>query len=186
MAVNTCGVFLLILASCYINVLPVEGWRMEPDCSEIIPGRLWVGQYIREDEIEKLKGMGITAVVSLQTDTDLARCGVSPDTLAEAYERAGIDYRRVPTTDFDRSALERNLPEAVAEVAAILSHPAARLYLHCTAGISRSTTTAAAYLIRLRGMMAWEACDYLQSRRDCDPALEILERFEAAARETSC
>jgi len=159
---------------------------MDPDCSEIIPGRLWVGQYVREEDIGKLKSMGITAVVSLQTDRDLARCGVSPDGLAEAYERAGIDYRRVPTTDFDRAALERNLPEAVAEVSAVLSRPDARLYLHCTAGISRSTTTAAAYLIRSRGIMAWEACDNLQSSRDCDPSLEILERFEAAARETSC
>lgn len=155
---------------------------MDPDCSEIIPGRLWVGRYVREDDIGKLKSMGVTAVVSLQTDKDLARCGVSHDSLARAYERAGIDYRRVPIADFNRAALELNLPEAVAGVSEILSQPDAKLYLHCTAGISRSTTTAAAYLIRSRGIMAWEACSYLRSKRDCDPSLEILESFEVASR----
>ena len=44
---------------------------MELEFNEIISGRLWVGSYVREEDIPRLKHMGITAVVSLQTDEDM-------------------------------------------------------------------------------------------------------------------
>ena len=152
------------------------------DFSEILPGRLWVGGYVREEEVPRLKRLGITTVVSLQTDEDLSEYGLTPIELARAYDVARIEFRRVPTLDFDREELERNLPEAVAQVEDVLANPFARLYLHCTAGVNRSATTAAAFLIKSRGLSAAEACRYLQARRDCNPTQDILERYEAAIR----
>lgn len=155
---------------------------MSLDFNEIISDRLWVGGYVRAEEVPQLKRMGITTVVSLQTEEDLQLYGISPQELALAYHNAGIELRRVPIQDFDWEALARNLPEAVGQVADALANPLAKLYLHCTAGINRSATTAAGFLIRSRGISAQEACAYLTSRRDCNPTLDILERYEAALR----
>ncbi|MBZ5495497.1 MAG: dual specificity protein phosphatase family protein [Acidobacteriia bacterium] len=155
------------------------------DFNEIIPGRLWVGGYVREEDVAELRRIGITTVVSLQTDEDLLLYGILPHRLALAYQSSGIELRRVPTLDFDREALARNLPEAVAQVEDALAPPWTKLYLHCTAGINRSATTAAGFLIKSRGTPAREARDYLTARRDCNPTLDILENFEEALRSGS-
>lgn len=153
--------------------------------SEIIPGRLWVGAYVCEEEVSDLKRIGITDVFSMQTDEDLHRYGISPEALARAYSRAGIEFQRQPISDFDREALARNLPEAVARVERVLADPGVKLYLHCTAGVIRSATTAAGYLIRSRGISACEACAFLTSRRNCSPTLDILESYEIALEDAS-
>jgi protein-tyrosine phosphatase len=155
---------------------------MALNLSEIIPGRLWVGGYVREEEVPRLRRMGISAVVNLQTDEDLLHHGVSPDALALAYEKAGIELRRLPIPDFSGKELGHWLPAATAQVAEVLADPAAKLYLHCTAGVNRSPTAAAGYLIKLLGISPRDACSYLVSRRDCDPTLEILENYEALIR----
>jgi protein-tyrosine phosphatase len=107
------------------------------DCSEIIPGRLWVGAYVCADDVPELKQIGITTVFSLQTDEDLRHYGISLKELSRSYLDAGIEFHRLPTEDFNREALACNLPEAVAQVEALLSHPGTKLYLHCTAGVTR-------------------------------------------------
>lgn len=127
---------------------------MGPNYDEIIAGRLWVGGYVREEEIPQLMQIGITTVVNLQTDEDLQHCGISPDGLARAYQDAGIELRRLPIQDFDWEALARNLAAAEEQVANALAKSGTRLYLHCTAGVNRSATAAAAFLIRSRGMSA--------------------------------
>lgn len=151
------------------------------DCSEIIPGRLWVGSYVREGDIFHLQQFGITTVISLQSDEDFASYGISGEKLSRAFESAGIHFRRLPILDFDREALARGLSEAVVELAAEVAKPWTRVYLHCTAGINRAPTVAAAYLIRSRGLSAAVAVAYLTSRRHCSPSLDILERFATDA-----
>lgn len=150
------------------------------DYSEIIPGRLWVGAYVCAGEVPELKQIGITTVFSMQTDEDLRHFGIPPEELTRAYARAGIEYQRQPTPDFDREALARNLPETVSRIENALADPRMRLYLHCTAGAIRSATAAAGYLIRSRGISAYEACAFLTSRRNCDPTFDILESYELA------
>jgi protein-tyrosine phosphatase len=152
------------------------------DYDEIIPERLWVGSFVSEDTIPELQHLGITAVISLQTDEDLIDYGVSPLRLAESYKDAGIEWRRVPIPDFDRGALAHRLPDAVTELSHALAGPGSRAYLHCTAGISRSPTTAAGFLILTECMPAQEAWDYITSRRACSPAFDVLCDYEALVR----
>ncbi len=147
------------------------------DYDEIISARLWVGGYVRPEDVIELKSAGITSIVNLQTDEDLATCGISLPRLLDACHKGKIEYRRIPTRDFDKLALAVNLPMCVAGLEAALSGSQSRVYLHCTAGINRSPTTAAAYLIRTRGLSAPEAYKYLVERRDCSPYLEILETY---------
>ena len=154
------------------------------DYDEIIPGRLCVGTFVRPDDVRHLQDIGITCIVSVQTDDDLAAYGVSLGDVLRACRDDGIEHRRVPTPDFDQAALAVKLPLCVAELEAAIAPKSARVYLHCTAGVNRSPTTAAAFLIRSRGYTAQEAYAYVVSRRDCKPYLEVLERYERVLKGT--
>jgi len=150
------------------------------NCNEIIPDRLWVGRYVGPADVKHLSELGITTIMSLQSDEDLAYYGISLKRMMRACREVEIDLCRMATNDFDAVALAQNLPRCVAALEAALTPRWARVYLHCSAGINRGPTTAAAYLIRSRGWSAREAYDYMTARRNCSPYLTVLEQYEAA------
>jgi protein-tyrosine phosphatase len=147
------------------------------DCNEVIQDRLWVGSLIRPEDVAFLRQLGITSIVNLQSDEDLSNYNISMKKLLKAYALAEIELYRVPTQDFDQKALTANLPQAVAQLEEALLPRWAKVYVHCTAGINRGPTLAAAYLIKVRGLSAQEACDYVMARRHCNPYLATLEEY---------
>ncbi len=155
---------------------------MTIDCCEIIPNRLWVGGLVYPEDIRLLAEMGITHVVSLQSDDDLSTFGISIERLLEAYVQARIELRRVATRDFDREALAKSLAPGVQQLASALEPLRTRVYCHCTAGINRSPTVVAAYLMWSRGMSPEAACDVVAERRHCSPDLSVLRKFHATAK----
>jgi protein-tyrosine phosphatase len=151
---------------------------MLADYNQIIDGRLWVGSVVRPADARQLQRMGITIVVSLQTDRDLKQHGISQEKLVRELEDVSIDIRWVPVEEFDREDLIRQLPTCVAAVEAALTPAWAKLYLHCSAGIIRSPTVAAAYLMKTYSMPAEKASDILMAKRDCRPDMEVLRAYE--------
>ena len=77
------------------------------------------------------------------------------------------------------SAVGIHLPQAVEELENALVPLGAKVYVHCTAGINRGPTLAAAYLIKADGLTAQEAYSYVIARRDCSPYLDTLQEYEA-------
>jgi protein-tyrosine phosphatase len=150
------------------------------DCNEILPDRLWVGSFVRPDDILQLKHMGITAIISMQSDRDLSDYNISENKLLRACEAAEIELHRIPTHDFDQNALSVNVVQAVLELENALTPRWAKAYVHCTAGVNRGPTVAAAYLIKTMGLSIQAACDYVTARRHCSPYLGVLQQFEAS------
>lgn len=148
------------------------------DGNEVLAERLWVGSFVRLEEVKLLRQIGITAVVSVQSDEDLITYHIPVKKLLRAYDQAEIEFRRIATPDFDKNALGANLGQIVAEIEAALAPRWAKVYLHCTAGINRGPTAAAAYLIRARGFSAQEAYEFVLARRHCGPYLDILKEYE--------
>jgi protein-tyrosine phosphatase len=148
------------------------------DYNEIIPGRLWVGCFLRPGDAKQLGRMGITVAICLQTDQDFKRNHVSFKHLHAALTDTNIDLSRISIQDFNKEDLLKQLPACVAEVEDSLARGWAKAYLYCTAGVQRSPTTAAAYLMKSRGISAREAHDYVVERRDCSPYLDVLEKYE--------
>ncbi len=150
------------------------------DCDEIIPERLWVGAYPQAEDVVDFRRLAISTVVSLQDQRDIAGLGISLRELSDAYQKAGIEFRQVEVRDFDKADLQEKLARCVEQIDAALALRSARVYLHCTAGLNRAPTAAAAYLIRFQGMSARQAYDYILACRYCRPYLDILEKYAAS------
>ena len=150
------------------------------DCDEIVPERLWVGAYPQTGDMRDFRRMAISTVVSLQDQRDMASLGISLKKMSGAYLQAGIEFRQVEVRDFDKTDLLEKLSRCVEELEAALAPRSARVYLHCTAGLNRAPTAAAAYLMRAQKMSARQAYDYIVARRYCRPHLDVLEKYAAS------
>jgi protein-tyrosine phosphatase len=150
------------------------------DFNEIKAGRLWVGSFVGHHDVKQLWRMGITTVISLQSDQDIKGCGINTKKLLKALTEADMEFLRVPVPDFNEEALGVELPVCIKELETALAQGWAKVYLHCTAGVNRSPTVAAAYLMKSRGWTAQHAYDYLTEKRNCKPYLKILQNYEEA------
>lgn len=119
---------------------------------------------------------GVSAVLCLQSDDDLASRGLQWAILWQFYLRLGIEVTRVPITDFDKDDLLASLDAAVAAVhVAVESH--GKVYVHCSAGLNRSPTVIIAYLVRHRSMTLEEALAWVMGRHDCVPYPDVVKSW---------
>ncbi len=136
----------------------------EADAGEIAKD-LWIGSCPRSPEdIMALRQLGVSGLVSLQTDEDLRTIGLSWDLLWKFLMQQGITPNRVPIVDFNERALRQGLEAAVTAVHSF--HSAGKVtYVHCTAGINRAPTVAIAYLVVHGGLDVEEAWSRAQEVR---------------------
>lgn len=145
--------------------------------------RLWVGRYPHSPEhVEALHGMGVTAVLNLQSDEDLLDRGVSWPAMWSLYTARSIAVERVPILDFSRRDLQKNLTRAVERLHAMRDELGRTVYLHCNAGLNRSPTVAIAYLVTHHGMEPAEAQAHVEERHQCIPYVDVVERWRKKGR----
>ncbi|MDQ7828019.1 MAG: dual specificity protein phosphatase family protein [Armatimonadota bacterium] len=148
---------------------------VESDVARITPD-LYIGTAPRSaTDLALLKdATGITAVLSLQTPRDLDALGLRREEV-EGWARAlGLVWRNIPVEDFSPEALIERLDEAVAELTRLFQS-GHRVYLHCTAGVSRSPSVALAYLHWVLGEPFEGALATIRQRRpQTDPYAQVL------------
>ena len=145
-----------------------------PNVTLVVPGLL-VGEYPTPADAGWLRAdHGVTVVVSLQDEADLAAKRLRITELERAYAAAGIDFHRLPVADGDAAAMAAVLDRAVAVVEAAVAGGGC-VYLHCNAGLNRAPTAAIAWLHARRGMPLADACAHVKERRACVPYLRVLE-----------
>jgi protein-tyrosine phosphatase len=155
------------------------------DYNRIQP-RLLVGAFPESShEVEMLRRHeGVTAVLNLQTDEDLHAGNFFAAPLESLYTGSGVELCRVPVRDFDESHLRQRLPECVAALNRLLEE-GHTVYLHCTAGASRSPTVAIAYL---HWCLGWEldlAVKHVEACRYCSPNVEAIRQANWQPQSTS-
>ncbi|KLT38873.1 phosphatases II [Cutaneotrichosporon oleaginosum] len=126
--------------------------------NEVVDG-LWIGDLVAAMDAEGMRERGITNVVSLLRP----RLDFAPDFAAYAIE---IDD--APDTD-----ILTVLPAALQSAAAPQTKAGAVL-VHCQAGMSRSATVVAAYLMRHRRLDPVEAVSFLREKR---PVVDPSDTF---------
>jgi atypical dual specificity phosphatase len=145
-----------------------------PSVTVVVPGLL-VGEYPTAADAAWLRSEhGVTAVVSLQDEADLAGKRLRLAELERAYAAAGIAFHRLPVGDGDTDAMAAALDPLVALVERLVAGGAC-VYVHCNAGLNRAPTAAIAWLHARRGMPLADACAHVKARRACVPYVRVLE-----------
>lgn len=135
------------------------------DCDRVLPN-LFVGCFPEDAaEMRDLRALGITAILSVQSEDDLDD---GLDGQEAAARSAELVWRNVAVRDFDVVDLRRKLPQCVMALDGLLA-AGHTVYLHCTAGVGRSPTVAAAYLHWYQAWPLEQALRHLRSCRDCSP-----------------
>jgi protein-tyrosine phosphatase len=142
------------------------------NCGRIAENLLVGSSPLDEGEIESLRSLGITAILSLQTEEDVGKDGIEWE--QRAASATNLTFRNVPVNDFDKADLRRKLPQCVLTLDEMLKAGHV-VYMHCTAGVSRSPTVAAGYL---HWCLAWplqKALAHICDARDCSPDAEAIQ-----------
>jgi len=138
---------------------------------------LLVGEYPTPADARWLaETHGVTAVVSLQDDADLAAKGLWLAELEDAYREAGLAFARFPVPDGDESHLVARLTAVVAYVSGVVD-AGGRVYLHCNAGYNRAPTVAIAFLTAHEGLSVDAARAAMRACRSCVPYMRAVEVF---------
>jgi protein-tyrosine phosphatase len=160
-----------------VGPAPRPGAR--PSLSVIRPALL-VGEYPTPEDAAWLRDEhGVTVVVSLQDDADLASKGLRLAALERAYREHGLAFHRVPVPDGD----DRNLAARLGDILVLVADAidaGGRVYLHCNAGFNRAPTAAIAYLHVREGLPLAAARDAVKQLRHCVPYMRALEAYFAA------
>jgi len=158
---------------------PRPGGR--PSVSVIVPALL-VGEYPTPEDAAWLRTEhGVSVVVSLQDDADLACKGLVLSALENAYCRHGLGFHRIPIPDGDDRHLAARLGDIVALLGRLVD-AGERIYLHCTGGLNRAPTAAIAYLHAREGLSLEAARDTVKRARHCVPYMRALQEHFGGVR----
>ncbi|KAJ3606243.1 hypothetical protein NHX12_025763 [Muraenolepis orangiensis] len=146
--------------------------------SRVLP-RLWLGSCPRQAEHVTLKlkqELGVTAVMNFQTASDVAancqgcRLGsaeegpVTAETIAQLYRDCGLAYVWMPTADMSTEGRVQMLPQAVFLLHGLLEN-GHTVYVHCNAGVGRSTAAVCGLLMYVLGWSSRRAQYFVAARR---------------------
>ncbi|KAH7104072.1 protein-tyrosine phosphatase-like protein [Auriculariales sp. MPI-PUGE-AT-0066] len=122
--------------------------------NEIIPG-LYLGALEAAYEVEDLRKAGVTHVLTAMT---FGIIRLEPGRLKD------FTTLQIEINDLATFNIARYLPESIEFIDGALSD-GGKVLVHCFAGVSRSATVVAAYLMAKRDMSPKEALDYMRERR---------------------
>ncbi|KAM9156648.1 laforin isoform 2-T2 [Pangshura tecta] len=158
-----------------------------PVTKRILPN-IWLGSCPRQVEHVTIKlkhELGVTAVMNFQTEWDVVQnswgCNrypepMSPEVLMKLYKEEGLAYVWMPTPDMSTEGRIQMLPQAVCLLHGLLENGHI-VYVHCNAGVGRSTAAVCGWLKYVMGWNLRKVQYFVASRR---PAVYIDE--EALAR----
>ena len=153
----------------------VPAVRPERPSVSVIRPNLLVGEYPNPEDLAWLRDAhGVTTVLSLQDDTDLASKNLELPDLERVYRREGLAFHRVPVPDGATQVLADRLPVIVTLLAELVAR-GERVYLHCNAGMNRAPTVAIAYLHTHEGLPLAVACEDVKAKRHCVPYMRVLQ-----------
>ena len=150
--------------------------------SRVTPA-LYVGPQHRANGKRALAQAGIAYILNMRSEFDDAVHGLilTPDTPPDgSLADARASYCHLPTPD-DEAPSMAHLAQGIAFIESAIDG-GGKVYIHCSAGVGRAPTMAAAYLIR-HGYSIDDALDLIRSARPfitiTPPQMRRLRELEA-------
>jgi len=115
-------------------------------------------------DVERIKQLKVTAILSLQSDADFKQHRIDWALLQNLYEQNDIAVQRFPIQDFNEQDLGKKVGQPIQALKQLLDVKH-RVYVHCNAGVCRASATVLGYLCVYRGMTFDEGLAYLRAKR---------------------
>jgi len=136
---------------------------------------LWVGPAPRTaEDFVLLRGVGVTDVVTLQTEDEARGTGLQPSVAFRLATVHGMVLHRRGIEDFSHRNLAAGLADAVGLVTR-LRGAGKRVYVHCAAGLNRSPTVVAGVLAVGKGLSAEQAAETVRAAHPSNPDVKALK-----------
>jgi dual specificity phosphatase 12 len=156
-----------------------------------VMSNLWIGDYASSQDTAELNKHGITHIVCASTSRATLSSSAKqaadpfPSAVKQGYaDPAGFKMHRILIDDTDRTNIIEHFPAACDFIAEARMHSKGVL-VHCQAGVSRSSTLVAAYLMREMGLTTEQALQKIRkTRKQAEPTeffmlqLELWERCD--------
>ena len=105
-------------------------------------------------DLTELRHRGISSIVQIQT------------TRTPPFLGTNFEYHCITIPDMPGENILRLLPEAVRFIHTAVNNNK-KVFIHCDAGVSRSTSVTIAYYMATRRWTFSQALDYVKGRRGC-------------------
>jgi atypical dual specificity phosphatase len=121
-------------------------WNWSLNWDQVTPSIVIGSCPMTGDDLKRVRSeTPVTAVMSLQHDDDHRYWNIDYPAMLHTGTELGLVMERWPIRDFDIADMQRQLPEAISILAKMINRKH-RVYLHCTAGLGRSTLVTLGYL----------------------------------------
>eukprot|EP00892_Ulva_mutabilis_P010884 jgi/Ulvmu1/8168/UM040_0065.1 len=132
------------------------------------------------DDVDTLKEAGVSVVICLQQDTDMAYFDLDIEPVQDRAGEVDLRHVRLRINDMDPLNLRLRLPDVIAQMhKEVTAAGPGKIYVHCTAGMGRAPAVALAYMWWVHGLPLDPTFDELRSKRWCSPAISAIRQAAA-------
>jgi hypothetical protein len=151
---------------------------------EVCDGRLYIGSEFGAINSDVFEAFGITAVINVTAGSRAVPNVFSADNGGLPRSGRAVAYLHLPCTDSPGEAMAGPMQQAICAIDNWFeAGPAAKVFVHCSAGLSRSATIILAWLMSSKNMNLAAAVELLTNARgrqlQCNPSFWLdLARWE--------
>ena len=153
-----------LLTNSYLEILDVN-FVANLIFDRIGDKNIYMGPYPQsESDFKMLSESGIDCILNVQSDQDLIFRQINYELQLKQAKSVGITIHRYPIIDFNQEDLFKKLKGA-GDLLNKLLNEGKKIYVHCTAGMSRSAATVIIYLVLYENYTVEEADNYCKKYR---------------------
>ena len=141
---------------------------------------IYIGPYPQcEEDFQKISEKGINEIINLQTDDDIKARQINHELQKIQSKKYGININRYPIEDYCHEVMVSRLKGA-ADLLNDLLKKGKTVYVHCTAGMYRASSTVILYLVLYENCQVDEAVEFCAKYRPiiCPNVKAITELSE--------
>ena len=126
---------------------------------------IFIGPYPQsEEDLKKLSQKGINEIINLQTDDDIKARQIKIEILKYEAKKYGININRYPIEDYSHDIMVSRLKGA-SDLLYELLKKGKIVYVHCTAGMYRASSTVILYMVLYENYEVNDAVEFCSKYR---------------------